>query len=39
MQLSTQSFNADTWVVTRSSFTERIAGACVYCLLQVLVLL
>ena len=39
MQLSTQPFIADTWVVTSSSFTERFAGACVYCSLQVLVFL
>ena len=37
MQLSTQSFIADTWVVTGSSFIEWFAGSCVYCSLQVLV--
>ena len=35
MQLSTQSFIADTWVVTRSSFTERFSGGCVYCSLRI----
>ena len=39
MQLSTEPFIADTWVVTRSYFSERLAGACVHCSLQVLVLL
>ena len=39
MHLPTQSFIADTWVVTRSSFIEWLAGASVYCSLQVLVLL
>ena len=39
MHLSTQHVIADTWVVTRYSFTERLACACVYCSLQALVLL
>ena len=39
MQLFTQPSMAVTWVVTRSSFIEWFAGSCVYCSLQVLVLL
>ena len=33
IQLSTQPFIADTWAVIRSSFTERLAGACVLLLI------
>ena len=29
-QWSTQPYIADTWVVTRSSFTERFADSCVF---------
>ena len=39
MQPFTQPSIADTWVVTHSSFIEWFAGACVYCSLQVIVLL
>ena len=35
MQLSTQPFIADTWGMTRSSFTERLADHCVTVMLNI----